>query len=149
VITDKSKILFLDVDGVLNSVRSCYALGGFPHSTGKDDLPLFDNVALGFIRRLVKETGCEIVLSSTWRLTEPYLQFGNDLKLPVMDRTPCLNKARGHEIQHWLDNNPWAKYAIVDDDSDMLPEQMPYFVKTDVQVGLMTADFEKLMALLK
>ena len=36
--------------------------------------------------------------------------------------------ARGHEIQHWLDNNLWDYYLILDDDSDMLEEQSEQFI---------------------
>ena len=44
---------------------------------------------------------------------------------------------RGHEIQEWLDKHPEVtRYAILDDDSDMLPEQMPNFFKTTFQNGL-------------
>lgn len=39
------------------------------------------------------------------------------------------------------------QYAIVDDDPDMLPEQSPFFVKTDGFNGLMWGDFEKLCGL--
>ncbi|SEO94103.1 hypothetical protein SAMN04487843_105113 [Methylobacterium sp. ap11] len=39
-------------------------------------------------------------------------------------------------------------YAIVDDDSDMLPEQMPRYVKTGYELGLEGTHVERLAALL-
>jgi len=42
-----TKVLFLDLDGVLNSARSCYALGGFPHGFDSANMAKFDHVALG------------------------------------------------------------------------------------------------------
>lgn len=47
------KILFLDIDGVLNSDRSNMAFSGYPHSFSDADMAKFDNVALGLLRRLV------------------------------------------------------------------------------------------------
>ena len=44
------KVLLLDIDGVLNSARTCTAFGGFP--VRLDHLEAFDKVALGMIQRL-------------------------------------------------------------------------------------------------
>jgi hypothetical protein len=44
---------------------------------------------------------------------------------------------RGEEIQEWLDNHPEVEdYAILDDDSDMLPEQFCKFHHCDGWFGL-------------
>lgn len=44
---------------------------------------------------------------------------------------------RGAEIKEWLDRHPEVdKYAILDDDSDMLPEQMDSFFLIDGYYGL-------------
>ena len=44
---------------------------------------------------------------------------------------------RGEEIQQWLDKYPEVEdYAILDDDSDMLPEQMDKFYHCDGYFGL-------------
>lgn len=40
------------------------------------------------------------------------------------------------------------RYAIVDDDGDMLDEQRPYFVQTNAYVGMTDADADKLIAIL-
>lgn len=143
-----NKILFLDIDGVLNSVRSAYALGGYPHSTEDTELGKFDHVALALVRRLCKETGCQIVLSSTWRIIHPFKRLGDDLNLPIIDRTPQLGGARGHEIKHWLDRNECERYAIVDDDTDMLPEQIPFFVQTSGTEGMSLRHYKQLEKLL-
>lgn len=50
------KILFLDVDGVLNGEH--YGYGGV------DDSLLF------LLKTIIDETGCKIVLSTTWRLNQ-------------------------------------------------------------------------------
>ena len=44
---------------------------------------------------------------------------------------------RGEEIQDWLDNHPEVEdYVILDDDSDMLPEQFAKFHHSDPWFGL-------------
>jgi HAD domain in Swiss Army Knife RNA repair proteins len=141
------KVLFLDIDGVLNTYRS----PGY--------LPINDK-RLRMLRRIVKETGCIIVLSSTWRklpetLKRAHRKLGyKGLKIHstttkeqiVFGRT----QHRGHEIQHWLDKHPDSveTYAIVDDDSDMLLEQMDYYVKTDGDEGLTEEKADVIIAIL-
>ena len=41
------------------------------------------------------------------------------------------------------------KYAIVDDDSDMVENQKPFFVQTDWFIGITKEDIEKLTNILK
>jgi hypothetical protein len=55
----------------------------------------------------------------------------------LLDKTPWLRGCRGDEIKAWLSEHPEVdKYAILDDDSDMLDEQLPNFFKTTFQDGL-------------
>src|SRR3546814_6841131 len=47
------------------------------------------------------------------------------------------NRRRGGEIAEWLSRHPEVSvYAIVDDDSDMLPEQRHAFVQTRFEDGI-------------
>lgn len=147
--SDAVKVLFLDIDGVLNSTRTAVAFGGFPHSTKPADIVKFDHVAVSLIRTVCQETGARIVLSSTWRLDPDWQQFGRDLALPIFDRTGrSKDGKRGGEIATWLESYPADKYAIVDDDSDMLPEQMPFFVRTSHAEGLSWDNYEMLKHIL-
>jgi hypothetical protein len=144
-----TKVLFLDIDGVLNSARSCYARGGFPHDFSEDGFKKFDHIAIDLIQRLCEKTGAKIVLSSTWRILHTVLECADGLSLPIFDRTKMLNGPRGKEIKEWLDRHPEVtKYAIVDDDSDMLPEQKPFFVQTSFNDGLSMGNFTALKNLL-
>lgn len=144
-----SKVLFLDIDGVLNSLRSCYAFKGYPHCFSAKDMAQFDHVAVSLIRRVCEETDASIVLSSTWRLMHTPHECANGLDLPIFDRTKQLNGPRGKEIAEWLSRHPEVtSYAIVDDDGDMLEEQRPYFVQTDGREGLSFSDFERLKEIL-
>jgi hypothetical protein len=143
-------VLFLDIDGVLNSTRSCLAFGGFPHGITPDHLKRFDHCAVGLIRRLCKETGAVCVLSSTWRQLHPYTEISAALDIPMIGATPKSDDGfRGREIAAWLAAHPEVtQYAIVDDDGDMLPEQKPYFVQTPHSDGLRWDDYEHLKCLL-
>lgn len=153
------KILFLDIDGVLNSVRSAVAYNGYPLVLNKEEIrgeEKFDEVALNLIRKLCDETGCVIVLSSTWRYYYEPSILGRLLNLPIVDKTPRkLTSSRGEEIRMWFDDwnskiNPKIeKYAIVDDDSDMLESQKEFFVKTSCIDGLSYENYKKLLELLK
>lgn len=143
------KVLFLDIDGVLNSHRTAIAFGGYPHEVDGYHREMFDEVGLTLIRGIVKTSGSSVVLSSSWRLTHAHDLVGRALDLPIIDRTPSLVGERGKEIKAWLDAHPEVEsYAIVDDDSDMLPEQTPFFVKTSGYDGLRWDDACKLAGLL-
>jgi HAD domain in Swiss Army Knife RNA repair proteins len=157
-----TKILFLDIDGVLNSHRTAHVHGGpsefggvprgggFPHSFTPDNLKKFDHVAVGLVRQLCIETNCSIVLSSSWRVMHTVQDCANGLDLPIFDKTPSLAANRGSEIQHWLNLHPEVEvYAIVDDDSDMLESQKPYFVQTDGREGLLYRDFMALLNIMQ
>lgn len=132
------KVLFLDVDGVLNSVNNLSYLA-------------ISKPMLRRLRRVIEATKCEVVLSSTWRkLPDTRIAFKKKTLINVFDYTPCHNDGfRGGEIKAWLEEYPKVtRYAIVDDDGDMLPEQLPFFVQTSVQTGLLDHHADKLIEIL-
>lgn len=57
---------------------------------------------------------------------------------------------RGSEIQEWLDKQTEpCRYVILDDDSDMLDCQLPYFIQTDwLKWGLSDEDVEQAIHIL-
>lgn len=144
-------VVFLDIDGVLNSLSSVLALGA--------PSKCLDPVCIGLLARLCKETDAKIVVSSTWRLgrTVPQLQYTLDqlgaweLSNRFIGRTSDdHNGHRGRQIKQWIDENQFTgRYMIVDDDSDMLPEQMPFFVKTSFEDGFRAAHYKQAMVILK
>lgn len=144
------KVVFLDIDGVLNSQRSCIAFGGFPHNPTGPERQMFDEVAVRLVAGIVRAAGAKVVLSSTWRKHDNWTEIGPALGLPIIDRTPCSWKGRrGLEIAEWLAAHPEVEsYAIVDDDSDMLPEQLPFFVHTSGFDGLSWSNAKRLAELL-
>jgi hypothetical protein len=141
------KVLFLDIDGVLNSHRTAVAFGAFPYCAVKHR-DRFDEVAIRLISGLCKRADVSVVLSSSWRADRNWSRIGPALGLPIVDRTPSLAGPRGEEIAAWLAEHPEVEnYAIVDDDNDMLPEQVDRFVRTNHFDGLTWANASRLCEL--
>lgn len=132
-----ARIIFLDIDGVLNSTRTCIATGGYPgEELEAKDLTRFDWIAIGLLRRLCESSGIQIVLSSSWRIIVDIKKLGDAMGLPIIDKTPVLASSRGNEIARWLSEHPDVEqWAIIDDDSDMLDSQRSRFVRTDGHEG--------------
>lgn len=51
---------------------------------------------------------------------------------------------RGDEIKKWLGRHDVEKYIILDDDSDMLEEQLPFFINTDTHNGIRFEDMDRI-----
>jgi hypothetical protein len=142
------KVLFLDFDGVINSIRSAVAFGGYPWNIQTESLKLFDPVGVALIKKVCDKTGCKIVLSSTWRKQFTCKELSKAIDLPIIDATPILHKERGYEVQAWLDTHKPKVYAIIDDDGDILESQLPFFVQTNSQNGITFADYVQLLKIL-
>mgnify|MGYP000491037119 FL=1 len=128
-ITSMRKILFLDIDGVVNCVTTSQRHRG---AIG------IDPYMACLVRRIVDATGCEVVLSSSWRHFPGGREEVENQVCPIFDVTPTSSTGfRGDEIRVWLNAHPEVtRYAIVDDNADMLPEQLPNFFKTSWTEGL-------------
>lgn len=138
------KIIFLDIDGVLNSRKY---LQSFRYKKRRTRLKFpdcdLDLVAIQHLNKICRETGAYIVISSSWREFDdciPALQR-NGLNAPVVGKTPVLERAtatRGEEIDAWTgwENHKISKYLILDDDSDMLQPQKKNLLQTTIQHGL-------------
>ena len=165
------RVIFLDIDGVLNSTE--FAERHFAE-TGKG-LFMYDFLDPDAVNRfktfLEENTDVKIVLSSSWRYGD-YKHTISDLEetwlkpiLPyvVGETIRSYEGHRGKEIKHFLENvkNPKynylrkdgedftiESYVIVDDDRDMLEEQIPHFVNTDYNTGLVEEDYEKIKKIL-
>lgn len=126
------KVLFLDVDGVLNTTHTLRVI------QPERDMFKLDMYLVDRLKKVVEDTGCELVLSSAWRCFEGGREFlEHTLGLHFLSETKRFNGCRGEEIQSWLKERPEVtRYAIVDDDSDMLESQLRNFFQTDPEYGL-------------
>ena len=144
------KVIFLDIDGVLNSTKTSVAMGGFPMELHERDR--FDWMAIKLLQRLSDSSGVQFVLSSAWRLYFSFGEVAAAFELPIIGATPngsTEGTERGYEIRTWLRAHPEVtSYVILDDDPDMLEEQLPRFVKTDGNEGMGWKDFARVCELL-
>lgn len=140
------KIIFLDIDGVLNSKRTYYAFKGYPIDLSNESLKRFDWVAIGLIRKLCKLLDAQIVLSSSWRRCFKIEDIALALNLPIIDKTPILfSGTRGKEIELWINKNKDVSYCIIDDNNDMLDYQKEHFVRTSHENGFLLKDYYKVI----
>ena len=134
------KVIFLDIDGVLNVIPQGHdAFGGIFHSDFVDNL-----------KRIIDETDAKIIISSSWRHSglQKMLDMWEFRNLPgeVIGVTPDLYRfldfegertmVRGDEIQAVLNIHPEiTHYVILDDDTDMLKHQLGNFVQTSNNIN--------------
>jgi len=127
-----NKVIFLDIDGVLNCLTTKERHGPFLG---------IDQKLVKIFNKIIRKTRAKVVLSSTWRLHSGWLKTmeENGLKCEFLGRTISLSGThsavgRGLEINKWLNENKVDKYCIIDDDDNMLPEQKLF--RTVFKTGL-------------
>lgn len=114
------KIIFLDIDGVLNSTETA-------PQPREGVAAWLDPRNVAALNLVIERTGALLVVSSSWRLTTPLSQLRQALNEAgcigvVLDVTPELPLGRGGEIQAWLDQNPsTTAWVILDDALDLRP----------------------------
>lgn len=91
------------------------------------------------------ETDAKVVLSSSWRHFDKGREEVEKQVVKCIDITgDSDNGFRGDEIKAWLDaHSEVERYAIIDDDSDMRPEQLQNFFKTTWAEGITPEICEK------
>jgi hypothetical protein len=167
------KVIFLDIDGVLNSEE--YASRWHKENLGQKGHHIWvDEEAVDRLIGLIQKSGCYIILSSSWR------RYSLPDTIKFLSKYPDLDKihqyligitpwrwqrgCRGDEIKRLMDE--WKdmveqglvsekfkdvkidNYVILDDDADMLDEQKEHFIHVDWTVGLRDSDVEKCLNIL-
>lgn len=151
-----TKIIFLDIDGVLNS-HLYYASGRADTNAALGRRKNIDDQSVAFLNDLIQCTGAKVVLTSSWRTSrtvdEIQAQFESaGFVGEVIDKTKDLKSGddghcvlRGNEILCWMKDNPsvlgcrysdYRHYVIFDDDSDMLYWQRNNYIHVDPYCGL-------------
>lgn len=156
------KIVFLDIDGVLTSLDCRMKL---------------DQKNIDRLGKIIEATDAKLVITSSWRrhkledtikelTTDSWRHAGaifpyRDKIIGHTRRLYCFDlndpdthflSVRGLEIENWLriegkDLNI-ESFVIIDDDSDMLLQHAPYFVKTDTYKGLSDKNVDKAIRIL-
>ena len=137
------KLIFLDIDGVMNC-DDYYVSNNFAEK--RDEYGhLFYDVSVYWLNKLINETEAKIVISSTWRMSGKQIMKEmwkhRNMAGEVIDITPILPRIgkrsapRGLEIDYWLYENQVDSYMILDDDSDMLYCQRNNFIEVSSKSG--------------
>lgn len=132
------KVLFLDVDGVLNNDALL----------AKEGWTAIGGVFLDRLKRIIENSNAKIVLSSTWRLTPEDFNLVEEAlatrDLKIFDATieikhpkpECLVN-RSEEILEWLTRHSEVeKFAVLDDEMDAGFGIGRNFFKTEAYEGL-------------
>lgn len=134
------KVIFLDIDGVLNSeqyIRECDGCG-----------IVIDPSKMVLLKQIVDATDAKIVLSTSWRehwskdaaqcdstgvlMNSVFGAYG----MQIFDKTLQLHTRRETEIKSWLDKNPDVKKYVVLDDMLLSGAFLTgHFVKTSSYFG--------------
>lgn len=110
------KVIFLDVDGVLNSDE--YIKGTIKSNIQGIEKHV-DVEKIKLLRQAIDQTNAKVVLTSSWRLTKMAQEL---IKLLITygiyaDSTPYIRNERGLEIKQWLaDNQNVEDFVILDDE---------------------------------
>lgn len=157
------KVLFLDVDGVLNSnaCRSELSGGGY-----------LDEEKVKLLSRVVRRTGSVVVLHSGWRFwfteaMEPARReaagllalltkygvglYGKtpDFSTPEVKKTKRFSLVKASEILSWLRNHDNVENYLVLNDLDLHSKQLEkHQIRTDSETGFSDEDVSRAIELL-
>jgi hypothetical protein len=157
------KIIFLDVDGVLNTTSTKEMF---------EEYTFVEDEKVQLLKQLVTRTGAKIVLSSSWRygwwaekiinptssdlssirLFEALKKKLSEYGLELLDHTDETS-TRGQEIAWWLeswDGEPIESFVILDDMhlSWLLPNTS-HVVSTSISKGLTQVHVDRAVNVLK
>lgn len=154
------KVLFLDIDGVLNH-SEWYSSGRNPGNLDGNEGDI-DPQCAGRVASVCRRTGAKIVVSSDWRISWASTQarlsrmgLGSDVVIGCTpDHTMLrmfrgVDASRGGEVEEWLQSHPECEeYVIVDDRTDFTDEQKQHMVTVDSEIGITDDDVEMAVAIL-
>ena len=144
------KVVFLDIDGVLNCAATFTS-----NETRMLGRYFLDPAMLARLDRIVDATGARIVISSCWRIGDGGQGVARILAAAglrhadaVVGETSRLGGERGLEIADWMKPR-WdvEAFVILDDDNDM-GQLTPHLVKTSWLEGLQDQHVEWAIATL-
>lgn len=148
------KVIFLDIDGVLNGIEYVKRYGRFG--------VIVDPERMQLLRQLVLATDAEIVLISSWRehwssVTEQCDELGLEInrifreyRLSVYDKTPDRRFKRAEEIRAWLADAPSVTAFVILDDMKYpaAPLKAHHVLTSDENGGLCEDDVRQAIRIL-
>lgn len=142
-------VIFLDIDGVLNSLGHIAATRFVVNEQNRDSDSLsedwwvsqIDPTNMAALNHIVMETGAKVVVTSTWRIGHDLEWCQRVLKRAgfigeVLGMTRHDNQQRGLQIQDWISTHPEIDVHITLDDD--LDHHMTHVIKTNPREGGLT-----------
>ena len=142
------RVIFLDIDGVLN------ALPFLEGRDGTDWSRMIDPSAVARLNTLVQRSGAKVVISSSWRCHLSLARIEALLRAQgfegeILGATPRRTPTRGAEIQAWIDGATEEPVALVIlDDLAEMEQLTPCFVQTTFEEGLLDGHVEAALEIL-
>ena len=147
------KIIFLDIDGTINN-SSCWWVRPLENR--------FAPECITALNKITEETGADIVVSSTWRVSFKldeliYILKSAGIKGSIIGQTPIVRFSggrRGDEIYSWIYDasteigKKIEHFVILDDNSDMDPV-MDHLVQCKPDIGLTEELADKAIEMLR
>lgn len=138
------KVIFLDIDGVLNTDETFINIYKEFKNTGNRRIEI-DEFRVEFLSKIIKITKAKVVLSSSWRIffneelkpvnnkSYELLKLLNKYDIGLYSKTDYLGTKRESEIDKWLlDNNNIENFIIFDDESfDLKKYENNKLIKTN------------------
>lgn len=152
------KVIFLDIDGVINSGNNMEINARLKRT---EETMYFDPVCMKLLKELVEDTGADLILSSDWRFpdeqTKSICHLQNlmkrlaDYEIGLAGQTGKALIWRNDEINEWLQAHPEVEsYVILDDVNDNFEgENLKRLVLTDEVIGLTAEDIAKAARILR
>ena len=161
-----NNVIFLDVDGVLNS-----KFWDDEHQREISEGKYVDVDSVKLFSKLVKKTDAKVILHSGWRFwfddemkpnREEAKFFADvmkkegvfisgvtpDLTTEEIRKAKKFSLVKADEILQWIKENPTDNWLVIDDLDLHNNEIEAHQVKTDAEVGLTERDVEKALKLL-
>lgn len=156
-------ILFLDLDGVLTSIpwmitRHQLRRYGLLNYPGIECSHIVDPGCLAHLNFLLRATGAQIVISSTWRTYLSLEELRRTLETQgmvpgrIIGKTPRIHvsRSRGLEVKQWISENSFeGRFVVIDDDDDITEHGLgSHFVKTHIMLGLQYKEIQQSLKIL-
>ncbi len=151
-VVTKTKVIFLDCDGVMNSIDHMIRCKG-EFDNPKNQM---DPEAVVRLNQITDATGAVLVISSVWRLLSNVDQLQRIMKAykitgQVIDATPkdvaSGEGSRELEILAWLAVNPTEQFIVIDDEG--MNKLREHHVHPKMQHGIQDEHVAQAIALLK
>jgi hypothetical protein len=125
----KNKVIFLDIDGVLATVKQYATKKSSPYYLYEYDVYPYDEKCVKILNEIIEETDAEIILSSDWSLHYTLEQMDGIFKHNGIIKSPfdmitqlaismsSSSMNRGYSIDQYIKehSDEFENYVIIDD----------------------------------